>query len=440
MSNVGTICPSSSRGQSQARTSLRERSGVIFPEDVDKNLANLEPRSGPSGNRDGRQRVKVQSLRPSTQPKRGGANREAITAPVLRDGSEMPRHAPEALDLLFKLGVVTGEQMAGLLAGSSGARISAYRVGEILRALGAGGVERRGRRGDRKTPDGSARRADKPQNRPSGTPLVARVRRPFGYEKDCEPARLRTLYYLTGEGLSYVARKRDLYPTVAESLYKRVLEEARVDHALLRNEFYRRVCEELAPGPYADGPGPRLETMWAEAGMTPIRLNDVEGRGRRYLNPDGLLEIEYANIGRSTASAAPGGRSALLKLYVESDTGTEDMSWQVAGHADKYAEHLLGVLDRETDEPGESDLRGVELPRVLFVSPGPKRTHWVRRVVRENALDERSVFNGVRDVFHERGLSLPALFWFTNLRWLHEEGSRGKSYWALSGKVLDNLV
>lgn len=381
------------------------------------------------------QRVEVEAptarAEPSSYTRSSTEDKRDISAPVLKDSSGMPLHAPEALDLLFKLGVLTGEQLGGLLAASSGSVISSDRVGEIMRALGAGRVQRTLKSTSR---DGDNKR-NKRKQKVNGQPMVASVRRQFSFASANGSAHLRTMYYLTGEGLSYVARQRDLYPTVAESLYRRVLEEARVDHALLRNEFYRRLCEDLyAPARREESTGApaQLETMWAEAGMTPIRLNDMEGKPRRYLNPDGLLELDYG--GRESS-----GANSLLGIYVESDTGSEDMSWQVAGHADKYAEHFLDLLDQEMGE-GQGQASSANLPRVLFVSPGARRTRWLRRVLLQSARDEQSVFHSVREVFKGRGLSLASLFVFTNLELLDEGGPRGVSYSPLSSRELSQLL
>ena len=344
-----------------------------------------------------------------------------LAVPAVGHSREMPLQGPEILDLLFRLGPLTMDQMGGLLP----RRIGADRLGRILKRLGVEGQvpEETGA----SCTDGSG-----PGGPPA--PMVGRTRRTWRFGSRDRRTRWKMVYHLSAKGLDYVARRRDLHPSVAKSLYQRVYEDARIDHALLRNDFYRRVslhAPRLSPDGLSSPGGLHIETLWAESGMTPIRLLPLAGKGRRFLNPDGILELV------TTGSSRYG-----LKLYIESDTGSEDMPWQIASHADKYAEHLFTILDGKVKEspPGIRPPDDLSVPRVLFVSPGPQRTRWVRRTIRENGLNPESVFYSVLTAFKEKGYSLPSLFWFTNLQWLDEAGPLGASYWPLSSADLETLI
>lgn len=349
----------------------------------------------------------------------GGSRRgrQRLNPPELRDGSHMPMQGPEALDIIFRLGILTTEQAAQLVP----TPVSKHRMGQILRALETGNPVKTRRKHREKT-KGQTQRAG--NECPS---LVNTVQHPFRYAGGGSEVHWRNVYYLNAEGLAFVARRRNLYPSIAESLYRGVLEQARVDHALLRNEFYRRLAVEIprSSPEGTDGSGARIEELWAEKGMTPIKLDPVEDNDRRYLNPDGMFEV----AGLRTSDGSECRRS----VYVESDTGSEDMEWQVTGHADKYAEHFYNcAMSRRTgndDLPSEKS----ELPVVLFVSPGPTRTRWVRNKLRANGLNAGSVFNATMNVLKDEGVSLSNLYWFTNLSWISKTGSAvGAAYWPLS--------
>lgn len=352
----------------------------------------------------------------SAGPGNSRRGRHRLHTPDLRDGPNMPLHGPEALDVIFRLGIVTIEQAAQLVP----AAVGNDRMEKILRALVSGDVSSK----PSKRRGGHSGSAHLTEDHPE---LLKSVTHPFKYSGSGGEVHWRKVYYLSGDGLAYVARRRDLYPSVAEQLYRGVLEQARIDHALLRNEFYRRLAAQIprAVPEGTDDEGLRIEEMWAEKGMTPIKLDGVEGNDRRYLNPDGAVEIAGMD------GSPP--RSYRLKIYVESDTGSEDMEWQVTGHADKYAEHFLGCLQSQSQDGGAGSSADVELPVVVFVSPGPKRTRWVRNKIRQNGLESSSVFNAAMGAFKEQGLSLARLYWFTNLGWLTASGGpAGPSYWPLS--------
>lgn len=343
----------------------------------------------------------------------------------------MPRQGPEVLDALFRLGPLTREQIGGILPQPVGEK----QVGRIVGELGAQrDADVAGRKS--KTPSKTTaedKTSEGTASDPDGA-LLGAFKHHYRYNTGAQGHCWKTIYYLTPRGLAYVARRRDLYPSVAESLYRGVMEQARIDHALLRNDYYRRLMRHIPRVSHdlEDEEGLQIEALWAEKGMRPIKLGAVENNDRRYLNPDGVFEVAGL-IGEQR-------RPYRLKVYVESDTGSEDMDWQVSGHADKYAEHLLNVLEGGLDSADGTAAGETALPVVLFISPGPRRTRWVRSRIRENGLDEDSVFNAVRWKFKEQGSSLPDLFWFTNLKWLDQQGPAGAAYWPLSASELRPLL
>lgn len=306
-----------------------------------------------------------------------------VTAPARR----VPYLGAEVLDLLLRLGPLTNQQVQTLLPASVGER----RIRQLLAAL---------------------RSAEK----------VVSPRRNFRFYEAARGSAWTMVHELTDEGLSFVADRQDLHLGKARSLYRQVLREAIVEHALLRNEFYAEISRTLEGGPVSEAlSGLAIETLCAESGMTPMELRREENKGRRFLNPDGLMTFVRE------------GDPAFYRAYfLESDTGSEDMPWKIAGKADRYGEHWQRLLDT-----GEIPER---IPSVLFLSPTVARTRWVREVIRQRALDPTSVFSKARDHFREHDLSLPSLVLFTNLPWLARYGPLGASYWSLGSNDLSPLV
>lgn len=296
----------------------------------------------------------------------------------LSDPGRLPTLGPEILDVLFELGCATAAQLRFLLA-----RRPALRTIQIaLKTM---------RDADAPLADGLWRSV------------------PFAGPDDVSP-RVRTqhVHYLTDQGVDWVAGSRDLHRSVARSLYAKVLQDATVGHALLRNEFYARLCRELS----ATSIG--LDRMCAEAGVDPIELGRSTKGYRRYLNPDGLMEFYDDD-----------DETFYRRVLVESDTGNQTHAWQIAGKANHYAEYLIRFLDK-----GELN----DLPSVLFVSPNETRSLWVRETLRRTGLEKGTAFNEARTRFRERGLPLPDLFSVTNLEWVAERGALGEAYWSLGGE------
>jgi hypothetical protein len=311
----------------------------------------------------------------------------------------VPYLGPEILDLLFRLGPLTTAQIGALLPWALGDAerdaVGLRNVQKVLRSLRAGG-------------------------KLSTTNRKARL---FA---ETSGTRHKPVHNLTDPGLAFVAARQGLYLSKAASLYRQVFQEALVDHALLRNEYYARLAEDLARERPAGGPLSDLgfETMCAEGGYTPIPLSPspVTGR-RRYLNPDGLLTF-----------VREGDPSYRRSVWVESDTGSEDMPWQVAGKADQYAEHWCRLLVEE-----ETALE--RLPSLLFVSPRRARARWVRETIRERGLQDGSTFGAAVDLFAERGASLPSLVIVTCYEWLERHGGPlGPAYWSLADRSLTELL
>lgn len=297
----------------------------------------------------------------------------------LSDPARLPTLGPEILDVVFELGCATASQLRFLLA-----RRPALRTTQLaLKTL---------READGPLADGLWRSV------------------PFAAPEDA-PSRARTqhVHYLTGEGVDWVAASRDLHRSTARSLYSKVLQDATVGHALLRNEFYARLCRELS----ATSIG--LDRICAEAGVDPIELGRSTKGYRRYLNPDGLMEFYDDD-----------DETFYRRVLVESDTGNQTHAWQIAGKANHYAEYLLRFLrNGETYD---------DLPSVLFVSPNEARSLWVRETLRRTALEEGTAFNEARTRFREQGVPLPDLFSVTNLEWVGERGALGEAYWSLGGE------
>lgn len=301
--------------------------------------------------------------------------------------TRVPYLGAEVLDLLFRLGPLTNQQLQTLLPATVGER----RIRQLLAAL---------------------RSAE----------TVVSPRRNFRFYEAARGSSWTMVHELTDEGLAFVADRQDLHLGKARSLYRQVLREAIIEHALLRNEYYAEISRSLESGAAADAPSRlAIETLCAESGMTPMELSREKNRGRRFLNPDGLMSF-----------VREGDPAYYRAYFLESDTGSEDMPWKIAGKADRYGEHWQRLLD--TGEVPE------RIPRVLFLSPTVARTRWVREVIRQRALDPSSVFSKARDRFREHALSLPSLVLFTNLPWLARFGPLGASYWSLGSSDLAPLL
>lgn len=236
-------------------------------------------------------------------------------------------------------------------------------------------------------------------------------------------SRWKMIHELTEAGLAFVADRQGLHHSKAKSLYRQVFREALIEHGFLRNDFYAAIDRDLKGEVKMGGPlgDVSVEKMCAESGMTPMELSPREGGGRRYLNPDGLMSF-----------VRKGDPSYHRAFFVESDTGSEDMPWQIAVKADQYAERWASCL-----AAGNPYHR---LERVLFVSPTITRTRWVREVIRTRGNEPGSTFAETRMRFKKQDISIPMLFWFTNLEWLKPVGTLGEAYWSLGGKTLSPLL
>lgn len=339
----------------------------------------------------------------------------------------MPTLGPETLDLIFRLGCLTSAQLRTLLPVPR----SLSQIQRITKTLRAGGFLETVRRPYpyARPPQPTRQATLVPyQGPPSGTMSLGR---PAGSSAPSgSPTATQTpwaaIHYLKQAGLSQVARNRDLYPAVAKSLYDRVLDEARVYHALLRNEFYSWLVTELAEARGEGASSVEIETLCAESGYTPMRLADGRKNKARYLNPDGVLELGDAR-----------DPAFYKRILVESDTGSQDMPWQISAKAEKFAEYLLGQLDQH--RPG----RPFTVPLLLFVSPGVSRTRWVRETFVENAANPDSKFAEARTELKslgENSMDVADAILFTNFAWLHKRTTLGNAYWALSSNELVALT
>ncbi len=299
-------------------------------------------------------------------------------------GVALPTLGGEALDLLFKLGPLTYEQLQELLP----ERIRERRMRQILSAL-----------------------------RDIG--MVASSKRRYRLLPGTAPSRPKMVHELTPEGVLFVADRQDLFPRVARSMHDQVCREATFEHALFRNQFYAELARDLreqraeAEGPLA---GVDIEVLCAESGVVPIQVGRGEKGGRSYLNPDG--EITFIRHGDPTFYRA---------FFVEADTGSEHQEWKIGGKANRYGQRWVSLL--EAGQPFE------RLPRMFFLCPNVARTRWVREVFRKKANDPESAFSASLVRFREEGLSLPSLVLFTNLTWINRYGGPlGPAYWSLSSR------
>lgn len=351
---------------------------------------------------------------------------------LVRDAKEMPTLGPESLDLIFRLGCLTTSQLRTLLP----TRRSISQVQRITKALRTGGLLESVRRPyPYSRPELSRSQPEATQTifesgaGPMRAGSLGASNTLSGPSSDSSSARSSswaTIHYLTEKGLSLVARSRDLYPSVAKSLYDRVLDEARVYHALLRNEFYAWLVEDLTAARSSGYSSAGIETLCAESGYTPMRLADGKRAKARYLNPDGVVEFGDAR-----------DPSFYERTLIESDTGSQDMPWQISSKAEKYAEYLMAQLDKHPRG------RAFEVPKVLFVSPGVSRSRWVRETFVENAQRDGSKFKEARTKLRnlgENGGELADAVLFTNFAWLSRRGTLGKAYWPLSSNELKSLM
>lgn len=306
----------------------------------------------------------------------------------------VPFMGVEALDLLFRLGVLDTEQLRVLLPGpEEGEIFGERRVQRLLAALRTGN-------------------------------LILSARRKYRFFEVGATQQYKMVHQLSEAGLRFVADRQDLYHRVAASLYKQVCREPIMEHALLRNEYYADLMRALRQE-HRRGEGwlsnLEIETMCAESGMTPMELSKGGKGGRRYLNPDGMLSFTLK-----------GDPSYYRAFFIESDTGSEDMPWKIAAKADQYAQRWSDLL-----RAGEAPER---IPNVLFISPSVKRTRWVREVFRERGLNPESEFYKARNLFRGNQLSLPARAIFTNLAWLARRGSLDEAYWSLASRDVGSLL
>lgn len=367
-----------------------------------------------------------------------GSNNGSRGSTLVRGVSEMPTLGPESLDLIFRLGCLTTAQLRVLLP----ARRSLSQVQRVTKALRSGRLLESARRpypygrhdhvsrGTHATPAAGTEDSPFPQRSAAG-PMAAGSLGPAtsaGALVDTSTARWANIHYLTASGLSLVARTRDLYPSVAKSLYDRVLDEARVYHALLRNEFYAWLVEDLSTARSAGSSSRLIETLCAESGYTPMRLADGKRSKARYLNPDGVLEFGDES-----------DPSFYERVLIESDTGSQDMPWQISAKAEKFAEYVVKQLDRRS--PAEQ--RSFRAPKVCFISPGVARSRWVRETFVDNAQRSDSMFREARVMLRERSADsadLASAVLFTNFSWLAKRTPLGKAYWPLAANELASLT
>ncbi len=237
------------------------------------------------------------------------------------------------------------------------------------------------------------------------------------------------IYSLSTAGIGYVGEQKGLKFREAERLYNRVRSEARMNHALLRTEFFSMLSGEVRgrtgplPDPQSLIEGLMIEVLGAESTAGPLVLPKHAKGSRRSLEPDGVIVLSDMRY-----------REPLV-AYVESDTGSQDKFEQVASKANAYASYLSSTAAAD-NLYGDSWVP----PCVIFLSPSAKRSMTVRRFLKRAALDTSSNFARARATMQEKDkVDIAGLFAVTNLEWLNSHGALGASYWTLDSKALRGL-
>ena len=268
----------------------------------------------------------------------------------------LPSKAPEAAELVFRLGCLSARQAAALWP--YGQRPVRYAFPLMTEA----GLLRRDRCSLRYAPG-------------NGHLLVPGGSHAEGARR---PARWEEIFSLTPEGVRYVADALEITLPAARSRYKRSYADGRREHAYLRNEGYFLIAQAVS-----GLRGVELAGAEAEGGVGRKQLPRAEGQRHRYVEPDGLLEVVYQETG---------GAREKTTVYVESDTGTQDSMNVIAEKIEGYAEWYLNGGDGPSDKPL------AEPPPVLFISPTRRRSEALATYIRRAAEErEKSYFRALHN-------------------------------------------
>ena len=226
------------------------------------------------------------------------------------------------------------------------------------------------------------------------------------------------VYVLSKEGLKFAADYLELRLPQARARYNRTYHPYRHEHVYLRSEAYALLAESTDASI-------TIHRLEGEGGAGRVRLPERPGHGRRWVEPDGLIEVEELSSNdafwNSEASAGT-ARWEVIKqtVLVEIDTGSQSHVDQIAAKVDGYSEWYLAGGSPTSD----IDVSGY--PPVLFISPERSRSHQVHRFIEQHAerrpdsplwsLDRRLRNEGFRDGALE-------VFCTTNLQELRAGGS-----------------
>lgn len=302
----------------------------------------------------------------------------------------LPARAPEAAELIFRLGALTKRQAAWLWPAPYSEESSRRLSRQMLHT----GLLRRNRCAVVYSPANAHQ---------LGVPAYRRGPR-WVWED---------IYSLTIEGVRYVADVLELPLSQTRARYNRSYSDGRREHVYLRNEAYSLIAEGLARTP-----GIELHRLEAEGGAGRIKLPVRQGRKLRYAEPDGLIQV---------TEDLPGGRST-HSILVESDTGTQDSVRVIADKLESYAEWYVAGGSETTHDVSEH-------PPVLFVSPTTKRSDTVSYFVEQAAeRNPESYLMALHRARERAGFEDGALdvFGFTSLQLLRERGGWGPAYQYLA--------
>jgi hypothetical protein len=286
----------------------------------------------------------------------------------------------EALDLVYRLGCLNARQLARLLQGGCSLRTSQLALRALVRQK-----------------------------------LLRRAKHRPAWQSPSGP--IPYVYYLSERGVKLCAAHHGILSTrEGKKTYAQAYREGLIAHALLRNEYYATLAEETCQHPDRLV----LEKLWAEHGALPV-IHPQGGKGSPRNMPDGLVEVGRA-----------GSIEPLVRVFVESDTGTQDTRKEMSAKIRRYCPHFSSTLGYS---PHSTSPRRAECPtRIVFFSPTQRRSLRARRLCARIADEKGSIFGQLREYLSE-SYDLANLFLYTNLQLVAERGALGRSYLPMLSDV-----
>ena len=347
---------------------------------------------------------------------------EVLSAPV---EIRLPYNAPEVMELVFRVGLVSARHASVLLEGG----MSERRCREILGELHRGQLLARNRTAVPYSPANAAF-LESPRTRDRGSVGSQ------GSPRRSQRRSWEDLYTLAEDaGVRYVSELLGLSLREARSRYNRSYVAGRREHTYLRSEFYTMIAEDL---PKDLG----LVDLEAEGGVGRCPLPHRPGYGNRRLEPDGVMVFEELDpggyhsgypigdasgdaSGNVRVEAVPESLAEYFTVFVESDTGKQRSPAQIGEKVERYAQMYLAGNNAEW----AFDVS--DYPPVLFVSPTRSRSATVGRFIQQAALsDQKSPLRELHLERKEHGSPNGALdvFCLTNLQVLRAAGAWGNAY------------